>query len=76
VAADVPNVRLHDLRHLHVSLLIKQGFDPRTVADRIGHKNASFTLDRYGKAFEEQRQATAISLADLLKPKTVAVGLN
>jgi integrase len=76
VAAAVPNVRLHDLRHLHVSLLVKQGFDPRTIADRVGHKNASFTLDRYSKMFEEQRQATAISLADLLKPTTAPVGLN
>jgi integrase len=74
--AQVPHVRLHDLRHLHVSLLVKQGFDPRTIADRVGHLDASFTLRRYSQMFEEQRQATAISITDLLTPQRPAQALN
>lgn len=31
----LPRVRLHDLRHLHVSLLVKRGVDARTIADRV-----------------------------------------
>ena len=65
--AKVPRIRFHDLRHLHVSLLIKQGFDVRTVADRVGHRDPSFTLRTYTHAFEEQRKQAAISLGDLLK---------
>ena len=68
--ANVSDVRLHDLRHLHVSLLVRQGFDPRTIADRVGHTDPSFTLNHYSHAFEEQRQAAAVSLADLLSPPT------
>ena len=64
--AEVPSARLHDLRHLHVSLLIKQGFDPRTVADRVGHSDPAFTLRRYSHMFEERRKAAAVNLADLL----------
>lgn len=66
--ACVSRARLHDARHLHVSLLVKQGLDPRTIADRVGHTDPSFTLRKYSHMFEEQRQAAAISLTDLLKP--------
>jgi integrase len=64
--AGVPHIRLHDARHLHASLLIRQGFDPRAVADRLGHSDPSFTLRTYSHAFEERRQAMAIGLSDLL----------
>lgn len=64
--ANVPEARLHDLRHLHVSLLVQQGFDPRTIADRVGHADASFTLRRYAHMFEQQRKAAAVDLEKLL----------
>lgn len=64
--AGVPRARMHDLRHLHISLLVKQGVDPRTIADRVGHARASFTLDVYSHLFEEQRLAAAVSLKELL----------
>ena len=62
----MPRARLHDLRHLHVSLLVKNGVDARTIADRVGHARASFTLDVYTHLFDEQRTAAAVSLLDLL----------
>lgn len=65
--ANVPHIRLHDLRHFHISLLVKQGFDPRAVADRVGHTDPAFTLRRYSHMFDEQRSAMAISITDLLK---------
>jgi integrase len=69
VKAGVPNVRLHDLRHMHVSLLVQRGLDPRTIADRIGHSDASFTLRRYAHVFEARRRHAAICLSDLLGSK-------
>lgn len=65
-AADMPHARLHDLRHLYVSLLVKQDIDPQAIADRVGHTDASFTLRRYSHMFEEHRERTAISLDVLL----------
>lgn len=65
--AGVRHVRLHDLRHLHVSLLVREGFDPRTIADRIGHSDPAFTLRRYSHMFEEQRAAAAVNLTQLLR---------
>lgn len=64
--AKVTKARLHDLRHLHVSLLVSKGFDPRAIADRVGHTNPSFTLDVYSHMFATQRAQSAIGMADLL----------
>jgi integrase len=64
--AKVPRVRLHDLRHLHASVAIKSGVDPKVLADRLGHARASFTLDVYTHLFEEQRASSAVSLLDFL----------
>lgn len=74
--AEVPHARLHDLRHLHVSLLVKQGFDPRTVADRVGHADPAFTLRRYSHMFEEQREEAAINLSILLGASNPPEELN
>lgn len=74
--AEVPQVRLHDLRHLHVSLLVKNGVDPRTIADRVGHTDSGFTLRKYAHMFEEQRRAAAINLSDLLGSDTPQQRLN
>lgn len=61
-----PRVRLHDLRHLHASVAIKSGVNPKVLADRLGHARASFTLDVYTHLFEEQRASSAVSLLDFL----------
>lgn len=64
--AGVRRVKLHDLRHLHASMAIRSGVDPKVLADRLGHAKASFTLDVYTHLFEEQRANSAVSLLDFL----------
>ena len=64
--AGVPRVKLHELRHLHSSICIANGMDPKMLADRLGHSRASFTLDVYTHLFEEQRAASAVSLLNFL----------
>jgi integrase len=73
--AGVPRVKLHDLRHLHTSVCIKSGMNPKEVADRLGHSRPSFTLDVYTHLFEEQRANSAVSLLDFL-PKAQPESLN
>ena len=65
-SAGVPRVKLHDLRHLHASIAIRNGTDPKVLADRLGHARASFTLDTYTHLFDEQRAKAAVSLMDFL----------
>lgn len=45
--ADVPVIRLHDLRHTHGSLLIATGVPAKVVSERLGHATAAFTIETY-----------------------------
>lgn len=63
----LPGVRLHDLRHLQATRLLALGVDVRTVAGRLGHKDASTTLRVYGH-FQPpaDRRASELFSADVL----------
>ena len=42
--AGVKRIRIHDLRHSHVSLLIDMGFSAVAIADRMGHESSDITF--------------------------------
>jgi integrase len=42
--AGVKPIRLHDARHTHASLMLKQGIHPKIVQERLGHSTISMTL--------------------------------
>lgn len=46
-------IRLHDLRHLHISMLILNGMDVISVAKRAGHSSPKTTLEVYSHAYRE-----------------------
>lgn len=51
-------VRLHDLRHTCVSLLLAQGVHPRVVMEIVGHSAIEMTMNVYGHVnLDTQRQA-------------------
>lgn len=43
----IAGVRLHDLRHYVATRLLSAGVDVRTLAGRLGHRNAATTLNVY-----------------------------
>jgi integrase len=57
----LPDVRLHDLRHFVATQLLGAGVDVRTVAGRLGHRNAATTLNVYAH-FLEQTDRTAADI--------------
>lgn len=52
--AGVKRIRIHDLRHSHVSLLIDKGFQPLAIADRVGHESVDITY-RYAHLFPSKQ---------------------
>ena len=46
----VPIIRIHDLRHSHVSLLIHMGFTALAIGNRVGHEAEKITY-RYAHLF-------------------------
>ncbi len=41
--AGVKRIRIHDLRHSHVSLLIDMGYSAVAIGERVGHESADIT---------------------------------
>jgi integrase len=65
LAAELPMIRLHDLRHTHATLALAAGVHPKIVQERLGHANIAITLDTYSHAvpaLEEQAAATVAAL--------------
>lgn len=56
-----PIIRIHDLRHSHVSLLIDMGFSAVAIGDRTGHESQEITL-RYGHMFPDSQGKMADAL--------------
>jgi integrase len=46
-AADLPPIRLHDLRHTAASLALEAGADLKVVSDQLGHSSIVLTADTY-----------------------------
>ena len=54
-------IRIHDLRHSHVSLLIELGFSAVVIADRLGHESIEITY-RYAHLFPSKQNEMANKL--------------
>ncbi len=59
----VKKIRVHDLRHSHVSLLIDKGFTALAIADRMGHETTDITF-RYAHLFPTVQEDMANVLDD------------
>ena len=57
-AAGVKRIRIHDLRHSHVSLLIDMGFTALAIGDRVGHESEKITY-RYAHLFPSKQTEMA-----------------
>ena len=58
---DLKKIRIHDLRHSHVSLLINQGEDYQ----RLGHASITTTIDTYSHLYPSEQKSLANKLDDL-----------
>ncbi|MDR2712341.1 MAG: site-specific integrase [Clostridiales bacterium] len=59
--AGIKRIRVHDLRHSHVSLLVEMGFSALAIADRVGHESIDITY-RYAHLFPSKQ----LEMADKL----------
>lgn len=59
----VKKIRVHDLRHSHVSLLIDEGFTALAIAERMGYEAADITF-RYAHLFPMVQEDTANAFDD------------
>ena len=57
--AGVPRIRVHDLRHSHVALLIEKGVSPLVIAERVGHESINTTMNVYGHLYPNKQKGIA-----------------
>lgn len=66
--AGIPRIRIHDLRHSHVSLLIELGFSPYLIAERIGD-TVQMVNNTYGHLYPNRHGEVAIRLDEIIVPR-------
>jgi integrase len=58
--AGLKGYRLHDTRHAHATLMLRQGVHPKIVQERLGHSKISTTLDIYSHVVPGLQEAAAL----------------
>ena len=65
--AGIPFIRIHDLRHSHVSLLIELGFSAQLIAERIGD-TVQMVNSTYGHLYPTRHREVADKLNSIIVP--------
>ncbi len=75
--AGVPVIRLYDLRHTCISLLLANGADLKATSELVGHANVQITRDVYQKTYRDQRAQALNLLSSVLEAEeTSAAGAS
>ena len=61
-------IRIHDLRHSHITMLIENGYSAKDVGSRAGHSAERITF-KYAHAYAEKGKEMANTLSDLERGK-------
>ena len=69
---DIPESRVHDLRHTYAVLSLQNGDDVKTVQQNLGHASAAFTLDVYGHVTDKMKDESASRMQNYIDSITEA----
>ncbi len=65
----MPDIRLHDARHTHATLMIKQGVNIKVVQERLRHTRIETTLGIYSHVLPGMQEEAAKIFDDEFAPK-------
>ncbi|MDN3360134.1 tyrosine-type recombinase/integrase [Actinomadura sp. DC4] len=66
--ADVPPIRLHDLRHGAATLLLAAGYDIKVVQETLGLSSITIAADTYTSVLPDLARRAAEDVAKLIHP--------
>ncbi|MFN7992461.1 MAG: tyrosine-type recombinase/integrase [Bryobacteraceae bacterium] len=72
--ADLPRIRIHDLRHPAATLLLAQGVHPRVVMELLGHSQIAVTMNTCTHVLPSLRKDAAEKMNALLAPVATRSG--
>jgi integrase len=64
-AAGLPEIRIHDFRHSHASLLCNEGINIQEVARRLGHSKIEETWNTYSHLYPREEDRALKVLEDI-----------
>ena len=65
--AELPGIRLHDLRHTCATILLMAGKHPKYVQELLGHASINITLDTYSHVLPDMQEKAAKALEEALR---------
>ncbi|MGE5391391.1 MAG: site-specific integrase [Deltaproteobacteria bacterium] len=66
-AAKLPEIRFHDLRHGHATMLLELGEDLKVISERLGHSTITLTADTYSHVREKLQREASEKLNQVLR---------
>jgi integrase len=63
----LPMMTMHDLRHLHASLLLEAGLPVPQVSKRLGHATPAITMSIYAHVMRQDDDAATIAISQALR---------
>lgn len=64
--AELPDMRLYDLRHTAATLALLAGVSPKIVSEQLGHASVAFKQEVYSHIFPHMQDTAAIKFEALL----------
>lgn len=64
--AGLTRISIHDLRHTHATLLLRDGVPVKVVQERLGHAQASITLDTYAHVIGDMQEKAVDAIDEAL----------
>ena len=65
-SAELPAIRLYDLRHTAATISLIAGVSPKVISEQLGHASVAFTLDVYSHVLPHMQDAAAEKVQALL----------
>lgn len=57
----VPKIRMYDLRHTFVTTMMSEGWEMYAIANKVGHKKITTTINTYGHITEKIKKEMALT---------------
>jgi len=67
--ANLPKIRMYDLRHTTATLLLSAGENPKVVSERLGHASIVLTLDTYSHVLPTMQKTATDKIEKLMRGK-------
>ena len=74
-AANLPDLRFHDLRHTAATLLLEAGINPKVVSEMLGHSSVNITLSLYSHATPAMHYTASVVMDKVLRGEIIQLAL-